>query len=182
MAVITESVVPTIYGYYSDAPSDAGEDSSPLARKLVSFAKLPRGWSHGEGEPMTPGVLRKIRPLVSLALAMPFEADVFPGLNGEAAITFYNGDRSVEVIVNVDGAYDVHVEQGAGLRFRRIASLTGATYVDALGKVLSLFPANDEWTSLESSPCDSSTVESSGFRMLSSSTQAGPIRRRRTAA
>jgi hypothetical protein len=142
----------------------------PLVRKLRAFRALPKGWSHGEGIPVSPAAIRLAESFVDIATRLQLQADVFPGLNGDCAVTFYRDDKSVEVVVDAQrhDRFGLHVEEGTGFRFRTVLEKREASSDEVVKQITQLLP--EAWKSHVSSHSISSTQSDCDFRTLSSST------------
>jgi hypothetical protein len=147
---------------------------NPLRRKLHGFAALPVGWSHGEGVPVSDQAVRVAEYFVDIAAQLQLKADVFPGLYGDCAVAFYQGDRSVEVIVHAQNLerFGLHVEAGSGFHYETIEERDDAPRAEVVRHIIQLVP----WKSPVSSRYVSSTGSNADFRMSSSSTlQESPL-------
>jgi len=107
-----------------------------LTRSLKTFGSFQRGWSFGEGLPVDAGVIDRLESLVIKAERESLQADVFPGLNGEGAISFYLANpqgefHSIEVVITPEGTYDIHIERGKGFNPTHLVSGENFTEVDA---------------------------------------------------
>jgi hypothetical protein len=144
---------------------------SPLIRKLRTFGTLPVGWSHGEGIPVSTESIRIAEQFVNISTRLQLRADVFPGLHGECAVAFYQGQKSVEVIIraNSQDAFGLHVEDGHGFDFTNIEAKDNANHAEVIKQILQLVPAQP-WKSLASSTSVNLMATSADFRMLSSNT------------
>jgi hypothetical protein len=154
----------------------------PLTRKLRGFANLPAGWSHGEGVPVNADVIRVAVAFVEAANQLQLKADVFPGIHGECAVAFYQGGRSVEVVISPDrlSEFGLHVEEGSGFDFQTILRQDDASYSDVLNQLIQL--ATEAWKSPASSRFVSSTQTRAAFRTSSSSTRPGSLLELQTAS
>lgn len=152
---------------------DTEDRPNPLRTKLQSFRRLPRGWSHGEGVPASADAVRAAEKFVDTAATLQLKADVFPGLNGEIAVAFYQGNKCVEVVIKDTDLQNVelHVEEGRGFNFRRIESIPAAPYPEAISKIASLI--KDSWKSPASSRSSSLMETGVAFRTFFSSTHQG---------
>jgi hypothetical protein len=80
-------------------------------RKLRSFAALQPGWHYGEGGPIEGEILDDAIALNRYALHLGFaRTNAFPGLNGEARVTIYDGEHYLEFTVEPDRAIDYYHE------------------------------------------------------------------------
>lgn len=149
--------------------------SDPLTQKLRAFQRLRMGWSHGEGRPLDGATGRIAEHFVAIALQFQLKADIFPGLNGECAIAFYQGERTVEIVIDPsDLAHvDIHVEEGRGFAFRRVEDLEHADHSVAVERIFALIPRT--WTSPESCLSFSSTQTANDFPTSSSDTHLAAI-------
>lgn len=88
-----------------------------LTKKLMSFGELPNGWHFGEGIPVSADTLKEASSILAWGSQLQLGADVFPGIDGECMIAFYEGNKCVRVIVYPDGGLGVRVERSEGDRF-----------------------------------------------------------------
>ena len=116
------------------------------------------------------GAIAAAEPLVGLALGFQLKADVFPGLQGDCSVAFYEGTRSVEVIVRASErvGYDLHVEEGRGIPYRTLVRNEEASLSDVIRSIIEL--ATGSWKSPVSSRSEILMETKADFRMLSSST------------
>jgi hypothetical protein len=98
---------------------------------------------------------------------------VFPGLNGGCAVTFYQDDKSVEVVIDPErhDTFGLHVEAGKGFQFQTILEKDDALLHEVVEQARKLL--TEAWKSYESSPSISSTQSDYAFQTLSSSTRPG---------
>jgi len=152
---------------------NADDQPGPLIRKLRSFIRLPAGWSHGEGRPVAAEAIRVAEGFAELSTQLQIRADVFPGLRGDCAIAFYDGDKCVEIIIDPADLQHVtfHVESGQGFEFTRLETKQDAEIGDAVNRIVKLI--SDKWKSQESSHSSTLMGSGAGFRILSSSTPLG---------
>lgn len=77
--------------------------------KVKAFAKLPRGWNHGEGEPPNKGTIKRTLILLRYSRGLFFSVDSIPGLNGEIQIAIYNSNLQrnsyVEITIEPNRTY-----------------------------------------------------------------------------
>jgi hypothetical protein len=152
-----------------DAQSDLQSLPHPLVRKLRGFADLPEGWSHGEGIAVSGPAIRCAEDFVQSGVAMQLDVDVFPGLNGDCSVAFYDGPKSVEVIVHSNGTLAaLHVEHGVGFGYKTIEAKDAPSYAETMKRILALLP--EAWKSPASFRSFSSTSTSAGSQTLYSST------------
>jgi hypothetical protein len=81
------------------------------------MAKLPVGWSHGEGIPVDRSAIALGEIFVYVGTVLELEVDVFPNLDGGCAVAFYREDVRLEVSINSTGNYDLRIERGLGPYF-----------------------------------------------------------------
>ena len=150
--------------------------ATPLVKKLRSFARLPHGWSNGAGVPVAAETIRVAEYFASTATQLQLRADVFPGLNGECGVAFYEGNRSVEVVIDPGDLQhvDFHVEEGLGFEFKRVEDQINATPSEAVKRIVSLLV--DKWKSRESSRSSRSMEPEADFQTwFSSIPQGSPL-------
>ena len=154
--------------------ADSDRNPDPLTRKLRTFQNLAPGWSHGEGQQVDPDAIRIAEEFVKIATLLQLRADVFPGLHGGCAVTFYYDDRSVEVIVDPTHptVFGLHVEDGVGLQFTTVESKEDASHEEAVRHILQLVP-DYSWMPFVSSVFGNLTAQSGDSQMWSSSTLQG---------
>ena len=110
-----------------------------LTRKLRSFASLPNGWDFGDGLPVSTTAIEIAEELLRWASQLQLKADVFPGVDGECMVAFYNDNRCVRVIVQPSGSFDLRVERGIGFTFEHtVPPQNGATRQEAFARVRDL--------------------------------------------
>jgi hypothetical protein len=143
--------------------------ADPLTRKLRSFRKLPQGWSHGEGIPVAGEAIRVAEEFVNIATRLQIRADVFPGLHGECSVTFYEGDKSVEVIVRPKGgnSFGLHVEKGHGFNYETLVERDDANHAEVVAHIVGL--VSNACSSPASSRFARSTQSNAVFQTLYSS-------------
>lgn len=77
------------------------------ARKLKSFGAFEKGWLMGEGEEFSGSVIRCVERLIDECDASGINrTNVFPGPNGEIALTMYNDNSFLQFTVNEDLTID----------------------------------------------------------------------------
>ncbi len=134
-----------------------------LVEKLRQMLKLPMGWSHGEGLPVSEAAVTASEEFVLLAANMDLSADVFPNLDGGCAVAFYKGDDRVEVSVNSEGKrLGLRVERGIGFQFEDVVVPDNdATSETILNNLVELQMQNERgiWKLRVSSISDSSTAQ-----------------------
>jgi hypothetical protein len=147
----------------------------PLIRKLRSFGQLAPGWSHGEGIPVAVDAIRIAERYVDAATILQLRADVFPGINGDCAVAFYQGDKSVEIVIS-PGAEDrlgLHVENGSGFQFETVLQKDDATHSEVISEITKL--VTDAWKSPAFSRSVNSTQSEADFQISSSSMRQEPL-------
>jgi len=85
-------------------------------QKASEFIDLPEGWHFGEGvAPSQEAVDQALAFLEYANLSGIERANAFPGISGQVEVTFYIGDRMLEITIEADGlitiAEDVAREQ-----------------------------------------------------------------------
>jgi len=169
MKFIEISRFKVLLGFTAQDPSPG-----PLLRKLRSFGALTPGWSHGEGVPVSGEAIRVAEYFVNAATQLQLKADVFPGLHGDAAVAFYQEQKSVEVIVH-PGAHDafgLRVEEGHGFQFTLLEAKENASTVEVMSRVRELVP--DAWKSRASFHSANLTETSADSPMWYSNTHREP--------
>ena len=149
---------------------------NPLKRKLRGFAALPVGWNHGEGVPVSNQAIRVAEYFADIAAQLQLKADVFPGLHGDCAIAFYQGDRSVEIVISAQNLdrFGLHVEAGLGFHYETIEGKDDASQAEVVRHIIQFVP--EAWKSPAFSRYVGSTGSSADFRMSFSSTlQESPL-------
>lgn len=92
-----------------------------LTEKVRQMAKLPVGFSCGEGQPVTASAILWAEYFINLASQLELEADVFPNLDGGCAVAFYKDSEKVEVSISPDGdKADLVFERGIGFQFEDV--------------------------------------------------------------
>lgn len=83
-------------------------------QKVREFVLLPPGWHFGDGVP-TPHerVEQAIRFLLFASQRGLDRANAFPGVTGQVEVTFYDGDRMLEVTIESDGANTIAEDRGS---------------------------------------------------------------------
>src|SRR6185295_4896065 len=142
---------------------------SPVVRKIRAFAGLPNGWSHGDGVPVAHEAIQIAERFIDVASLLQLKVDVFPGVNGDCSVTFYEGTKTVEVVVRPENlqTFGLHVERGLGFQFLVDVDKDDATVSEALDHIRGLVPI--AWKSSAFCPSVSSTQERVDFRTSSSS-------------
>src|SRR5262245_51990805 len=90
---------------------------SPVRKKLRALGELPRGWHFGQGVPVAEHSITAADRFLSLAEQLAIRTDVFPGIESECMVAFYQGDYCVRVVIDPDhhhALYGLRVERGKG--------------------------------------------------------------------
>jgi hypothetical protein len=107
-----------------------------LVLKLRAMEKLPKGWSFGEGLPVSPFATQLGATMVMIVCDAGLEADVFPNLDGGCAIAAYgDGDGKVEVSVRPTGQLDLKVEQGFGCDIEEVSAVPHADLTQIVNQI-----------------------------------------------
>lgn len=148
-----------------------------LTKKARMLANLPRGFSHGEGLPVTEAAITYAEQFIFLASQLELDADVFPNLDGGCAVAFYKDSGRVEASINPEGnRVDLRVEHGIGFQFEEVLSPTenvGFTGVTDQLVRLRRFN-NDIWKLSASSTSVSSTEPVDDSETLPTETHQDP--------
>jgi hypothetical protein len=127
--------------------SPTEDERQRLARKLRKMCELSRGWSYGEGEPITALATAVAERYVTIASQLNLHADVFPNPDGGCAVAFYQGSERVEVGISADGTrLALRAERGIGYEFENVIDpVAPATPEQVYKQILELLP-NELWT------------------------------------
>lgn len=83
------------------------------AKKIVSFARLPKGWHYGKGSPSSEHAMAAaLTVLGQLALMGFHDTDAFPGIDGAVQVTAYDRHDFYEYNVSLDGTITVVHDRG----------------------------------------------------------------------
>lgn len=151
------------------------EQSNRLRGKLRRMAEYSDGWSHGEGERISPNAVKSAESLVLWAEWFGLAADVFPNLDGGCAVAFYNADERLEVSIDSSGTtLNMRVERGVGFEYEDIATPTDVTS-DELREQLLRLRNLKIWKLSELSTSVSSIERYSGSEMSSTRTHPNQL-------
>lgn len=104
-----------------------------LQHKLQRMTKLQRGWSYGEGEPVSPRATRAAENVVEKSLRLGLDADVFANLDGGCAVVAYHGEKSIEVSISSKGVLETATtERGIGPSFEVVEKSKRPTHPDVV--------------------------------------------------
>jgi len=82
-------------------------------RKVREFEALPSGWHFGEGvDPPHQRIEQAVKLLQYASQAGVERANAFPGVAGQVEITFYNGDRMLELTLESDDSITIAEDHG----------------------------------------------------------------------
>ena len=85
------------------------------------MVQLPRGWSYGQGEPVTAESVQEAERYVLMASQLSLTADVFPNLDGGCAVSLYEDDERVEVSIDASGrVLSLRAERGIGPDYENV--------------------------------------------------------------
>ena len=74
--------------------------------KIRSFQTLPTGWYCGDGGPIGFDMRERAFRVVRLATKYGIRrADAFPGADGQISVSFYDGNRTLAIRMEVDETY-----------------------------------------------------------------------------
>lgn len=85
--------------------------SDSVVAKILSFARLEKGWHYGNGQPSTKnivGTALRLRAKLNILGADTIEA--FPRLDGSIVVSAINGTTVVDVTCRTDGNFDLYIE------------------------------------------------------------------------
>lgn len=76
--------------------------------KIRSFQSLPKGWYYGEGDAIGYDMREKAIDFTCDAEKYGIErADAFPGADGEIALSFYVGEKTLAIRIETDDTFSV---------------------------------------------------------------------------
>jgi hypothetical protein len=82
-------------------------------QKAREFTGLPEGWHFGDGVPVPQERINKAVRFLLAAHRLGLErANAFPGVGGQVEITFYDGDRMLEITIELDGSITIAEDRG----------------------------------------------------------------------
>ncbi len=91
---------------------------SNTAAKIIAFSEIAEGWHFGEGtRPDHEIILKAIGINRSLEGAGFSLTNAFPGPDGDIKVTGYLNDYYLEVLVNLDGRFDLYAEKDDAVLF-----------------------------------------------------------------
>jgi hypothetical protein len=77
-------------------------------QKVSEFADLAEGWHFGEGVAPSQGRIGQAIGFLEYASFCGLErANAFPGVRGQVEVTFYNGDRMLEITIETDNSITI---------------------------------------------------------------------------
>jgi hypothetical protein len=77
-------------------------------QKVSGFADLPQGWHFGEGVPPSQGRIGQAIGFLEYASFIDIErANAFPGVRGQVEVTFYSGNRMLEITIESDDSITI---------------------------------------------------------------------------
>ena len=94
-----------------------------VAEKIMGFAELEAGWHFGEGRRFELDVQEAALRILDLGRTIGLKADAFPGDEGDITVSFYAGERSLDVEVLSEGRFSLVEEEGVGAQYREVRSL-----------------------------------------------------------
>ena len=122
-----------------------------IQQKLRRMTELQRGWSYGEGKPVSAKATKVAEDLVEKILGLGLDADVFPNLDGGCAAVAYQGEKSIEVSISAKGVLErATTERGIGPSFEVVEKCQRPTRRDvtlALNKLAGRRSGEVEWMS-----------------------------------
>jgi hypothetical protein len=76
--------------------------------KIRSFQSLPKGWYYGDGDAIGYDMREKAILFVRIAEENGVSrADAFPNVDGQVGVSFYIGRKTLAIILELDGTYNV---------------------------------------------------------------------------
>lgn len=81
--------------------------------KIRDFLQLKPGWHFGEGKPPDKNIIERALFLAERAIAVLFNIDAFPGIDGEIMVTIYHYNHYLEFTFETDNSVTyVHEKDG----------------------------------------------------------------------
>lgn len=148
-----------------------------LTAKLHRMTTLRKGWSHGEGLPVSWNAVLLAEGFVRRAAYVDVVADVFPNLDGGCAVAFYRGEVRVEVSISPSEQMDLRIEQGIGLNFKNVIEPRENVKQEEVDACIVWLIQDDQWKLSGSSTYASSTELAFGFATCSIETPSIKVQR-----
>ncbi|MFV1980884.1 MAG: hypothetical protein ACC655_07005 [Rhodothermia bacterium] len=134
----------------------AGPDAANLVGdKIRSFEHLPNGWHFGEGEPVSGPQIERALAVLDIGRTLGLKSDAFATENGNVIVSFYDGEKSIDVEVCGDNVFSLVYEEGIGATYRETDQIAGADIAEVRNR-LSQF---DPWNMLDSFTFNTMTPE-----------------------
>ena len=141
------------YTYYSvtDLQRDNKQDSTSFPLRDTVEEKLQRiegytsGWHFGEGSPMDPGAMNRVRQLHRIGKALGLLADVFPHEDGDVSMMFKAGNHYLEVLCLPDATFSLTLEEGDGHPFTLVKEKENASWWDVRTELVAFTTQEPLW-------------------------------------
>ena len=101
---------------------------SETIQKVNEFAELPNGWHFGEGVPPSEDAREQAIKFLKAAQWLGIKrTNAFPGIRGQVQVTFYHGERMLELTLETDNSLTIAEDEGdTQITFKENASISDA--------------------------------------------------------
>lgn len=83
-----------------------------IFKAIDNFAKFPKGWNFGEGVPSSPVAVYQGKYILNVARNLKLQdIEVFPGVDGEIQLCFYDEKFTLEIVFEIDGTLSINLEK-----------------------------------------------------------------------
>ena len=104
-------------------------------RKIIDFGALPEGWHYKNGKPPNSDTIATALLFEHVINIKYDKTNAFPGENGEIMVTGYNGDKYIEISIEVDNTYNLCKKENSNEIYAEKANMLDAVeFVDVFGE------------------------------------------------